>query len=290
MAKDVNLLSYWMPLLRQIKEFKQIAIAEEPELKYILEAIDRTLANMFISTADEYGIKRFEDMIGIYPADGDSLETRRLNVLVKWNDKVPYTDKELYNRMVSICGDDESFTITQRYNEYEIDISTHLGVAGAFDTVASLLEDMLPCNLVLNLKNTIEAVKTSLFSVGVVTCTAMVYQITNDINREYINTGYLYYANGVSNAETHIITNDIKDTVLQETSLHISLVGSIGSSGVITHDVELEDAVEGSLTSAVGVGVAQTQIITHDLNIEANVTGNSAVASPVSKAMVITLN
>ena len=44
-TKEVDLLSYWMPLLRKLYEFKQIAIAEEPELRYILEAIDRTLAN-----------------------------------------------------------------------------------------------------------------------------------------------------------------------------------------------------------------------------------------------------
>ena len=38
-TKEVDLLSYWMPLLRKLYEFKQIAMAEEPELRYILEAI-----------------------------------------------------------------------------------------------------------------------------------------------------------------------------------------------------------------------------------------------------------
>lgn len=164
MAKEVNLLSYWMPILRQLKEFKEIANTEEPELRYLLEAIDRTLNNMFIDTADEYGVKRFEDMMGIYPEAGTSLETRKFNVLVKWNDKVPYTDNELYNRLISLCGSADKFTITERYDEYTIDIATHLGVAGAFDTVALLLREMLPCNLVLNLSNTIEAIKTSLLS------------------------------------------------------------------------------------------------------------------------------
>ena len=62
MAREIDLLGYWMPVLRQLKEFKEIAKAETPELKYILEQIERTLNNMFIETADEYGIKRFEDM------------------------------------------------------------------------------------------------------------------------------------------------------------------------------------------------------------------------------------
>ena len=87
-TKEVDLLSYWMPLLRKLYEFKQIAIAEEPELRYILEAIDRTLANMFIETADEYGIKRFEDMMGLFPEEGDSLETRRYNGMTEYHTQI----------------------------------------------------------------------------------------------------------------------------------------------------------------------------------------------------------
>ena len=41
MAKEVDLLSYWMPVLRKIKEFREIAKAEEPELRYLLEACHR---------------------------------------------------------------------------------------------------------------------------------------------------------------------------------------------------------------------------------------------------------
>ena len=43
MAREIDLLGYWMPVLRQLKEFKEIAKAETPELKYILEQVERTL-------------------------------------------------------------------------------------------------------------------------------------------------------------------------------------------------------------------------------------------------------
>lgn len=289
MAKEIDLLRYWMPILRNIKEFKEIAKTEEPELRYILEAIDRTLSNMFIETADEYGIKRFEDMMGLYPNKGDSLETRRFNVLIKWNDKVPYTDKELYNRLLSLCGGADKFEITEKYKEYLIEIVTHLGVNGAFDAVTNLLEEMLPCNIVLDLKNIIEAKKTTLFSVGVVTCTAMRYLITNDINREYRENGALFYGIGVGKAGTHIITHDISSRVNTESALNEAVASSTAMAGVITHDVEIENALEGSLNGATGVGIAHTKIITHDLKMRADVTGNSTVASPASTATVITI-
>ena len=290
MAKDIDLLSYWMPILRQLKEFKEIAKTEEPELRYLLEAIDRTLANMFIETADEYGISRFESMMGIFSEAGDSLETRRFNVLIKWNDKVPYTDKELYNRLLSLCGSEDKFSINPNYPEYEISITTRLGIKGAFDSVTNLLTEMLPCNLVLYLQNFIEASKSTLFSVGVVACTAFGYVITNDINAEYQAEGSMYYATGVSEAGTHIITHDIESNVATVSPLNEAVASSTAITSVITNDVELEDSMEGNLNSAIGVSVAHTSIITHDIEVEATVTGNNAVASPVSTATVITIN
>lgn len=289
-VKEVDLLSYWMPLIRKIKEFKEIAKTEEPELRYILEAIDRTLANMFIETADEYGVKRFENMMGLYPEEGDSLETRRFNVLIKWNDKVPYTEKELYNRLLSLCGSADKFTIEEHYKEYLLKVATHLGIEGAFDAVAKLLDDMLPCNLVLDLQNTIEAVKTTSLYLGVVTCTAMRYLITNDIQREYHGGGVIYYGVGISKASTHTITPDIASKVFTETSLNEAMVSSTAMAGLITHDVKLEDSMQDALYAGMGMGVAHTRIITHDLSMSVKISGKSTVASPVNTATVITIN
>lgn len=262
MAREIDLLSYWMPVLRQLKEFKEIAKAETPELKYILEQIERTLNNTFIETADEYGIKRFEDMMGIYPEAGASLETRRFNVLVKWNDKVPYTEKELYNRLISICGDD-NFSVNPDYKNYFLEIITHLGIEGAFDTISSILQDIIPCNLVLDLKNTLEEGNTTPFSVAVVSCVAMRYQITNDI----------------------------KSIVNQSSDLNVAQALSTGgSSGAITMDIAVKDEVQSPHYEGVGVGMAFTKIVTHDINSTATNSGNTTVASPVNTATVITIN
>lgn len=260
MAKEVDLLSYWMPVLKQIKELKEIAKAEEPELRYILEACDRTLSNFFITTADEYGISRFEKMMGIFPDEDEDLEARRYNVLIKWNDKVPYTDEELYNRLLSICGEG-NFTIIPHYEEYGINITTEIGIRGAFDAVTTLLLDMLPCNLVLTLRNILKAQKNTPLTVGVAVSTAMAYQITNDINKEYLNTSLLITGVGVGKAGTHIIT----------------------------HDVGIKDSLQAPINGAIGVGVAHTTLITNDIESNATSNGNSIVGTPVSTATVITL-
>lgn len=181
MAKDVDLLSYWMPVLKQLKEFKEIAKAEDPELRAILEACDRALSNFFIPTADEYGISRLERMVGIAPDEGADLETRRLNLMIKWDDTAVYTDEELYYRLLSFCGEG-NFSITPRYDEYAIDISTEIGIRGGLDVLSSFILDVLPCNLVLTLENILKSHSTGALSAGVSLSTAMRYQITTDID------------------------------------------------------------------------------------------------------------
>jgi hypothetical protein len=231
MAKEVDLLSYWMPVLRQIKELKEIAKAEEPELRYILEACDRTLSNFFITTADEYGISRFEKMMGLFPDEGEDLEARRFNVLVKWNDKVPYTDEELYNRLLSICGEG-NFKIIPQYEEYGIDITTMVGMRGAFDAVTTLLLDMLPCNLVLTLRNIIKTEKATPLTVGAGMARAGTHIITHDVGIKDSLQAPLNGAMGVGMAHTTLITHDLDS---KATSNGNSIVGTpVSTATVIT--------------------------------------------------------
>ena len=150
---------------------------------------------------------------------------------------------------------------------------------------------MIPCNLVLDLKNTLEEGNTTPFSVAVVSCVAMRYQITNDINPKVATESPMYYGVGLGRAGTHIITHDIKSTVNQSSDLSIAQALSTGgSSGAITMDIAVKDEVESPHYEGVGVGMAFTKIITHDINSKATNSGNTTVASPVNTATVITIN
>ena len=147
MAKEVNLSSYWMPILRNLKEFKEIAKAEEPEIKALLEAVDRTLNNMFIETADEYGIKRFEEIMGIYPEADDDLETRRFSVSVKWSDKLPYTAEILDGLLETLCGKD-GYRLKVDNGKYILTVKLALSNEDNVDEVRELLDRVAPANLI----------------------------------------------------------------------------------------------------------------------------------------------
>lgn len=145
--KEVSLLDYWTPILRNLKDFKEIANAEEPELTYLLEAISRTLANTFIETADEYGIKRFEKLMGIYPEDGDTLETRRFRLQVKWNSEVPYTLETLITQIESVCGNG-GYNVVLDEQHYILTVKLALSNEKNIETIEKLLDRVVPANLI----------------------------------------------------------------------------------------------------------------------------------------------
>lgn len=149
MNREVVLSNYWLPILRDLKEFKEIAKAEEPELVALLVAVDKTLANMYIQTADEDGIARFEKLLSIYPADEDSLETRRFRLQTKWNDQLPYTERALHDRLTALCGAD-GYVLTISYNEYTVDVAVALTDKSAFPLVQDLLAQIVPCNMIVS--------------------------------------------------------------------------------------------------------------------------------------------
>ena len=185
MAKEVELLRYWMPILRNLKEFKEIAKAEEPEIRLLLEAVDRTLDNMFIDTADERGIARYEKILNITPEEGDTLDLRRFRVISVWSDKGAYTKEALHEMLTSYCGKD-NFEIIEKYADYIIEIVTSLPIAGSFDAVSELLKDVIPANMIVELRNELSSEALPPVYVAGVSSIAKEYTIDQELFTEVV--------------------------------------------------------------------------------------------------------
>lgn len=207
----VELLKKLPKYHRKIYEFQQITGAQTPELELLLIAVDFVLDSWFIETATEYGIARLEKIAGLTPTEGETLDSRRFRLLAKYTEKVPYTDETLEERLASLCGSG-NYTIVRDYIHYKISIDTTLGVEGAFDDMCKALANMLPCNLVVTLTNTLKAQKSTLSYVGVGLSRAFHYIITNDVNEDLSIMMPLNKAIGVGSASTHKVTNDIRVT------------------------------------------------------------------------------
>ncbi len=148
MNREVDLLSYLPPFLQEFKENRATLEAENPEFVLVWNGADRVLKNEFIETADEAGISRFESILNIMPSGTDTLESRRRRVQIRWFNKIPYTLRAFLERLAVICGDSD-FTVTKEFFNYKIDITTHLEWTGQADELDRLIQEMMPCNMVV---------------------------------------------------------------------------------------------------------------------------------------------
>ncbi len=152
--KEINLLSYLPPFLREYDETKTALDAENPEFKLLWEQSARVLDESFILTANEYGIGRFEKLTGILPDPESDLEARRSAVMVKWISKLPYTYRMLLKQLEVICGED--FSVTKRLDEeYFLRVVTHLRDFGKTAEVKRLLDEMIPANITADYYNSV---------------------------------------------------------------------------------------------------------------------------------------
>ncbi len=155
MIRDVDLVSYLPTFMQEYKEPVIALKTEKPEFCVVWKAADRVLHNHFISTADEYGISRFEKLLGIYPNTDDTLESRRSRVQSKWFNQIPYTFRVLLQKLMALCGSAD-FTVMQDFETgYTLTIDTHLTLFGQIEDLENMVETILPCNIATVLNNEI---------------------------------------------------------------------------------------------------------------------------------------
>lgn len=142
---------YWPNILKDVREFKKIANAENPELRIIWEAVENLMNDQFIETATIRGVVRREKMLEITPYFDDDIESRRFRVLARWNDKLPYTYRILEKKLNQLCGQ-EHYTMTLNANDYWLDIKIELTRKRMFDEVDRLTRQMVPANIVITVE------------------------------------------------------------------------------------------------------------------------------------------
>ena len=77
------LIDYLPPIVKKIREMQAICTAEQPFFDEAKEEIENILCRVFVSKADEKGITRFEKIYGIAPGEDETLDQRRVNILIR---------------------------------------------------------------------------------------------------------------------------------------------------------------------------------------------------------------
>lgn len=147
MIREVNLLGYLPLFMQEYLEIRQIMLSENPEFQLVEDESEIIKNNQFISTCNENGICRYEDMLGIIPKSNDTLNERIIKVLIRWNNTLPYTIKALNAKLKIICSDKGSYEIIPDFNNYKITLIVSLSLNSQLVELEHILHDMLPANI-----------------------------------------------------------------------------------------------------------------------------------------------
>lgn len=231
MIREVDLVSYLPPFMQSYKEPVAALEAENPEFSLMWSATDRCLRNRFISTADEYGISRFEKMLKIYPTADDTLESRRSRVQSKWFNTIPYTWKVLLQKLLVLCGDSD-FEVTGDFKTgYTLYIDTDLELYGQVEELENIINTMIPENLVVVSKNSIP-------------CSIK---------------GAVLFGGGIVQTEMLNITNDSQETVSVQGTVNFG--GKATDTAMVTISTDFNETIRADMDAKAASGVVQVDFI-----------------------------
>ena len=147
-----KLIEYLPPFMQQFPEMQEIMKTQNIETDRINKNMLSVLDNAFIQDCNEYGIKKYENILGIVPTADDTLESRKIRVLNRWNDTLPYTYRVLLRRLNVFCGVN-NYDIGGKLENYELFIKTDLNKFGAIVELDIMLDEIIPVNMCLESDN-----------------------------------------------------------------------------------------------------------------------------------------
>lgn len=132
--------------LKKYKEFIAIGDTVDKQFDKLDEDKRKVLLNGFVMHLNDYGCTRWEKMLHLVRRDSDTLDDRRIRILTKFLNQLPYTEKRLNEMLTSICGK-EGYHLEVNVGLMYIGVKIELGRKNQFREVERLLEDVLPLNI-----------------------------------------------------------------------------------------------------------------------------------------------
>lgn len=148
----MKLKEYMPPFLTGVREFNEIFETEDIELDELKKQIDSVLKEVIVRTAESYGLKRYEKIYGITNV-AETIEARRMTILLKMNNRTAYTYKWLVNTLNEAIGE-ENYKLTTDFNNYKMHIEIALNYTEAAEILKQDLVRQIPANIELDYRLT----------------------------------------------------------------------------------------------------------------------------------------
>ena len=143
--------SYYPDIIKDIREFKVLAEAQDNSLSLIYDALENIMDDQFIETAKNYGVARLEKIVKIKPKDTDTIEERKFKLLAKYNENIPFTKRRLIELLDTLCGND-GYVLEINNNQFSLNVNVELKQKKNVQAVEETLERIIPINMVFNVE------------------------------------------------------------------------------------------------------------------------------------------
>lgn len=144
----MSIKRYWIQTLQDLEEFKALADTEDAELALIHTGLQEILDDQFIQTATEAGVAQREIMLNIQPFADETLEDRRFRLIQRFQNQLPYTHRQLADRLELITGPG-GYTLVFDYAAYSLTVTVNLGNKRQFAEVERISQRLVPANILL---------------------------------------------------------------------------------------------------------------------------------------------
>lgn len=227
MIRDVNLIEHLPLFIQQFREIRHIMEAENPEFQLVIDESEKIKNNQFIESSDLSGVSKFEKLLNILPSPDDTLGSRVSRIMIRWNEVVPYTYKALVQKLVQLC-DGLNFTINRNFNEYKMEIITHLELSGQVDELQYLLGYMIPVNLELTSKNDIYCNSEGQYNFAVGMALCQIFELSDAFKSDFNVQGSSIIGGGIIGSAQVTLSDNFNEIMT------INGVGKTGSNASIT--------------------------------------------------------
>lgn len=146
---SVDLSKYYTDYYTNFVDIKELVSTENALFDELVRAVDEVVIDQYILTAEDRGLKYYEEMFNIIVnPDEDSIEFRRQRVLNRFYNHVPFTEKLLRLKLDSLLSK-EGYELNIDADEYTLTVTLKLGLKNLWSEVEKTLISILPSNILL---------------------------------------------------------------------------------------------------------------------------------------------
>ncbi len=180
--REINLIGYLPDYLAEFRELKAVLSAENPEFCEVVSAVKAARNAGFIEYCGERFLKRFEEMLGIFPARGESLDERRQRVLIRWNESPPYTLAALRKKLALVCGEND-FSLSVDCENFLLNVETSVFSYSVLLEIERLLSRVVPANIVVCSANKVSCGADSRVAYGGIVRENFAFYIASELHK-----------------------------------------------------------------------------------------------------------